>query len=113
MSDCVTQLRVDGEAGAQSIPRTGDDAGVLEPEYLVRACLREEPEHTAVAVMGGYGAGGGHVGQLLRRWLLADLGGGHAFSTACTRVASGIAKKTPQNPQIPPNTSTAVMIAIG
>ena len=38
---------------------------------------------------------------------------GQAVITALTRVASGMAKNMPQNPQIPPNTRIAVMMAIG
>src|SRR6056297_454533 len=38
---------------------------------------------------------------------------GHARRTALTSVANGIAKNTPQNPQMPPKTRTAMMIAMG
>ena len=38
---------------------------------------------------------------------------GQALIMAFMNVAKGIAKNTPQNPQIPPNTKTAVSIAIG
>jgi hypothetical protein len=41
------------------------------------------------------------------------VGRGHAFRMDCTTVASGMAKNTPQNPQRPPNTSTATIMAIG
>ena len=38
---------------------------------------------------------------------------GHVFNTACTTVAKGIAKKTPQKPHKPPKTRIATMIATG
>ena len=38
---------------------------------------------------------------------------GHEFQTAFINVAIGIAKKTPQNPNIPPNTKTARIIKKG
>ena len=54
-------------------------------------------------------------------WVLHDTSGlsllllilGQDFITASTRVARGMAKKTPQNPQIPPKINTAVMMATG
>ncbi|EDN67783.1 hypothetical protein BGP_1416 [Beggiatoa sp. PS] len=38
---------------------------------------------------------------------------GHADNSALTNVARGIAKKTPQNPQNPPKTNIATIIATG
>ena len=38
---------------------------------------------------------------------------GQALKIALIKVAIGIAKKTPQNPQTPPNTSMETIIAIG
>ena len=38
---------------------------------------------------------------------------GHALIMALNSVARGMAKNTPQNPQIPPKTSTAIIIATG
>tara|TARA_B100000609_G_C17156311_1_gene403648 strand:+ start:915 stop:1103 length:189 start_codon:yes stop_codon:yes gene_type:complete len=38
---------------------------------------------------------------------------GHAFKIALIKVAKGMAKKTPQNPQMPPKKRTAVTIITG
>ena len=38
---------------------------------------------------------------------------GQAFQTAFIKVASGIEKKTPQNPNMLPNRKTASIIIIG
>jgi len=59
------------------------------------------------------GGGEGGAFGLMRKRTESAGSRGHARNTALTSVASGRAKNTPQKPQMPPNTSTATMMATG